>query len=307
MRSLLVLAAALTFTSLVRAQPETPRALFEEGVRALDEQRFADAADLLARSLALRDSPSARYNRALALRGAGRYLEAIAEAEHYLEIAEGPRHRRVRPEVETLLEELRGAVATLTLVVTGGAETVLVDAEPVADVDGRHALRLDPGEHQVRVVRSGFASLLRDIELAPGSDTTLDLDVSATPLPASVRIEAEPATAHIVWDGRVVGEGEVDLEVPVERQGRRIRLEVRADGFVSEERELSLSPGESARLGLALSEEPATPLRRKWWLWTTVALAVGAVAAVLVVVTRPDEDPLLQDIDNWADVLTRAP
>ncbi|WP_266126325.1 hypothetical protein, partial [Acinetobacter bereziniae] len=82
------------------------RRLFEAGVEALDQGRFAEAADDLGRSLSLRESPPARYNRALALRGAGRYGEAIVEAERYLEIATEPRHRQGRAQTEALLAEL---------------------------------------------------------------------------------------------------------------------------------------------------------------------------------------------------------
>ncbi len=299
----LALGAVLTSGGGALAQDRADaRRLFELGVAALDDGRFAEAAELLGQSLAIRDSPSARFNRALALRGAGRYREAIAECEHTLAVADPRRHRRLRAQAEQMKEELEAQLAHVELVVVGEPDRVEVDGELLTPSDGPHRLLRDPGPFSVLVRRQGYAPVQLREELAAGERRTFELDASARPLPARVVLRADPPEALIRFDGEELGLGRAAIEVPYEA-GRRHRIEVTAEGFEGQRREVSFGPGEEARLEFALSAVGATPIQRKWWFWTLLLVGAGAVATGVGLAMRPDTSIEEGDLGFAVEVL----
>ncbi|MCA9605173.1 MAG: PEGA domain-containing protein [Myxococcales bacterium] len=284
------MAALLLTATLATAQDDEARTLFEQGVAALDEGRFADAAELLARSLELRDSAPARFNRAVALRGAGRYLEGVAELERYLEQATEPRHARTREHAAQILEELRAGVAVLELEVVGSPDDVRVDGETVAAADARLELRRDPGGVIIRVARDGYAPIEHTLTLEAGARESLRIDAAESPLPATLSIEALPPLVAITVDGERVGTGRATLERPA----GTYRLAFEAEGYLPQRREVALGPGQTSSLSVTLTEIPPTPIEEEWWLWTLVgagAVAVG-VAIGLAIFFANDQPPI---------------
>ena len=85
------------------------RQVIAAGLRLLEDARYAEAAAALERSLALRESPSVLYNLALAYRGTGSYLRAIATFERFLNAA--PEREPLRRDAAAIAGELRGALA----------------------------------------------------------------------------------------------------------------------------------------------------------------------------------------------------
>lgn len=290
------LAAALAWAALsssfVAAQgTEDARRLFEQGVEALDDGRFREAADLLERSLEIRESAAARFNRALALRGAGEYVEALRDLARTLELATERRHRALRQQAEQMRSELREQVATVRIHVDGGAERVEIDGEVVARSDGLLEIERNPGPIVIVVRREGYDAVERQYDIAAGSERDLHLDASETALPASVLIVADPSDAVLRWQGREVGIGRARFEVPV-GDDDTFHIEVSADDYEPQERTVQLTPGEEARFNFSLSEVATTPLQRKWWFWTLILVGAGAVATGVGIAVRPDQQPI---------------
>lgn len=275
------LAIGLPSAALAQQPSERVRArdLFREGLAAIDEGRFAEAAEVLARSLAIRESAPGRYNRALALRGAGRYRAAIEEVDRFIELATGARHARNRAAALEMRDELRASLAHLRLVITGAPDAAELDGEALTPPEGTHELELDPGSHRVTTRRDGHAPVEREIELTAGSREELSLDASAAPLPARLRVDVDPANASILLDGELVGRGSVDVETAV---GAHV-LELTADGHLTERRELTLEPGDVSQLSIALRAEPSAEIYEEWWFWLIAGLGLAAGAAVLAV------------------------
>lgn len=296
--------AALLVTSPAAAQGDRAeaRALFEQGVTALEEGRFAEAEALLQRSLELRDSPPARFNRAVALRGAGRYLEAIAEVERYLEQATEPRYERTREHAEAMRAELREAVAVLTLEVTGEPDEVRVDDEVVSNADAQLELRRDPGAVHVVVTRAGYATVERTIELASGAREAVTLDASESPLPARLRVEALPPGVAITVDGVNVGVDRVELERPAGTYA----IGFAAEGFLPQDRSVTLEPGGESSVSVSLNAIPPTPVEEQWWFWTAIgagAVAIGIAIGVAVVFATDTQDLELGSLGFSQEVL----
>lgn len=282
---------------------EEARRLFEQGVQALEESRFSDAANLLARSLELRDSPPARYNRALALRGAGRYIEAIEEVERYLPLATERRHAETRAQAEIMLTELRGYLGRARVEITGGAERVEIDGEVAASEDGVIELTRDPGPLRVVASREGYSPVSQEVEVGRGGSVTVQLDASESPLPATLDVSVDPETAAIHMDGNMLGLGSAHLEL----DPGSYHLELSAEGYLPEERDVSLAPGASQRLAVTLSIEPSDPVTQKWWFWTLIAsgaAAIGAAIAVGVVIAN-DQPPIFTGTLDFSQEVLR--
>ncbi len=262
------------------------RRLFEGGVEALDDQRYAEASELFTQSLAIRESAIARFDRALALRGAGRYRAALADLELVLEQTQAARHRDLQTQATRMRDELRESLARVEIRVVGGADTLTVNDEAL-DPDETQTAGVDPGTVRIRVERAGFEPVLRELVVEPGQSASIEIRADETPIAASVRIETSPEHAEIEWAGRVVGAGHATVE-EVLREPHAFELVVRADGFETDERRITLGPGANERVSVALAEVGATPLRQRWWLWTAILVGAGALAAGLFLGLRQD-------------------
>ncbi len=274
----------LSNAALAQSNQARARTLFQRALSELDDGRFSEADDLLTQSLAIRESASARFNRALARRGMGKYLGAIEDLERCLELST---RRSMQEQASEMRDELRRALVRVELAVAGGAEQVVVDGESIATSDGEHEILRDPGMIRIEVSREGYAPVIIERDLEPGTQVSLQADVSANPLPARVLVDAQPSSASIEWDGELAGIGSVELSV----DAGTYRLRASADDFLPEERDVSLQPGEELQLSLVLAEETGTPLTRTWWFWTAIVagVAVAGLTAWLIVDARtPD-------------------
>ncbi|MEC7524576.1 MAG: hypothetical protein VYE22_32150 [Myxococcota bacterium] len=191
------LAALLCLTAWVspawaqddEATTAAARALFEQGMDAVDAGDYETAADRLDRSLALRDSIVVRVNLALALGELGRLVEASEHLRRVQREAEegSPPHRvagerlaLITPRVGRLRIDVAGATAGVTVRLDGNdvPEALLGVPQPA-----------DPGAHVVSLHRGGQALVTREVEVAAGGR-------------ASVSLEAPPPTAEEVAEAQ---------------------------------------------------------------------------------------------------------
>lgn len=306
--ALLILAVTL-MPAPTRAQPggdgdrAQARRLFEEGVQALDDQRYADAADLFSRSLAIRESPIARFDRALALRGAGRYVEALADLAV---LGEQSLDEALTAQVDRMHGELEASVARLALDVTGRPDRVQVGEQVFEHPEPHMVVTLDPGEVRIRLEREGYEPVDRVVTLAAGERRHETMRADVFPIPAHLIIEASPSDAEIRWHDRVLGQGRARVEENL-REEMTFELVVSVDGYETERRHVTLGPGSRERITLSLSSLEETPLRRKWWLWTIVTVAAAGLATGLGLGLREDFQVQTGSFDFAQEVLMRTP
>jgi len=275
------------------AQPapaDEPRRLFEQAMGLLNAQRFAEAAPLLERSVALREHPTALAALAASYRGTGRYLRAIATLERLLAVSTDAARDA---EVRAVQAECERSLAHVTLRVTGEASEVLVDGERVAAADVTRTLPLDPGPHTFEARRAGHEPLREERRLDVGAQAEVALDASARPLPATLVIETPQGTTTIRVGGVLVGRGRFTGPV---RAGRHGVLVTWDDGH-AQERLVDLAPG--GRTVITVTPDRPRPITARWWFWAGVsAVVAGAVVGAVVVALQPDDAP----IGNWGHV-----
>ena len=151
------------------------RALFDEGVRLLDERRFSEAQDRFARVVDLRYSPVALYNLGLAQARCGRSVVAAATLRKLL--TDPSVEPKVRDPATTLLAEVEGKFAWITIRPATNCEScrVYVDQEewPLAALGV--AVPIDAGQHTLELLRGTTRVASQTIELAPGARRELTL------------------------------------------------------------------------------------------------------------------------------------
>jgi hypothetical protein len=290
-RRAIVLVAALVLgshaASRAEAQQGDARALFEQASEALDTGRFAEARDLLRRSLDLTPNPATAFNLAVALRGTGETLASVSTFDDLL----GGRYGRIsgsqRAEAGRLRAQTRAEVAVLHIVARGADRIeVRVDGRRIGVLeDGeRRAHEVDPGPRVVTASAPRRETVERRLELARGSSERVELELLPSGSGELVVEAIYPEDVlEIVGVGRATGtlRREVppgDYEVVVSGPaGRRESL-------------VTVEPGQTLRVRLERERASA------WtspWLWTGVGAAVAGliVAGVLLLGDRV-EDPI---------------
>ncbi len=182
------------------------RALFEEGMHAVDARDWATAADQLGRSLALRPSLVVRFNLALALVELGRFVEA---GEHLRTVQrEAPEDADVRTLAAERLEQVLARVGRLRIDVSGPLEgrEIRLDDVPVPSALLGVAQPANPGPHRVRALRRSDQSELAsaEVRVESGALASVALSLPEPPRagPAAPASSTEPAPAQPAVDPR---------------------------------------------------------------------------------------------------------
>lgn len=288
---LLVLACALApRTAAAQGGPGPdllagPRAEFELGLALAAQQRWAEALAAFERSRATADRPSTAFNAALALQHLGRMVEARRALEQCLEMpaaASDPELTRAATEV---LAGVRASIGSVTLTVDPALAELRVDGVAATLVGPSRVLDLDPDTHALNISAPGFVSQDLSLTLRPGARESRS--VTLIPRPAHLAVVATPPDATVHVDGAASGRGMLRWEGPPGRLGVRVT----AEGYRTAERAITLGPGESAQLDVALTREPR-PLTSSPWLWVGVGAGVAAIATtVALVMIRVSAEP----------------
>jgi hypothetical protein len=170
------------------------RALFEEGLRHVDAEQWALAADRFARVLSLRYSPVAAYNLALARARLGSSVLALEGLRELL--AKPSLEATVRDAALALQEEQQARVGWMTVRVSGECMncSVQLDAKQLPPAALNVAVPVDPGSHALSLVRDEQTVASSNLNVAPGARVEGKLlaprALVAAPVPQSA---AQPA------------------------------------------------------------------------------------------------------------------
>ncbi|SDJ70910.1 PEGA domain-containing protein [Microbulbifer yueqingensis] len=116
-------------------------------------------------------------------------------------------------------------------------------------------LSLSPGDvHQIRFFKDGFASVERRVDLSPGSEKEINVDLSA--VFGRVRITSSPAGAQVFIDGELAGTSGNTFTLPA----RNHNILVRKEGY--EDYQTTVTP--SAKLEQTVRAVLLTAEQARW-------------------------------------------
>lgn len=158
------------------------RQLFEEGVEALEGERWEEARDRLQRSYDLVPRASTLMNLGTAQAELGLLVEAIETYRRFLAEMTA-REARHRSAVEAMIAELEPRVAHVDVTIPDLApgDVVRLDGRelPTAALDV--ALPMSPGAHQLRVLREGREIGRVDLALVEGERRGVEVALHPPP------------------------------------------------------------------------------------------------------------------------------
>ncbi len=170
---------ALAEESEQRAETDDAERLYARAVRAKEKGRWAEARDLLRRSLALRRDVRTAFNLAVALERTGQVVEATEMLTTVLAGRWGSPPEALRAKWSAALERWKSQVARLRLEVSGATSYhVRLDGESLSKGVGQpmdSVLLLDPGPHVLQVSAADRVSAERRIHATRGMRRTLAL------------------------------------------------------------------------------------------------------------------------------------
>ncbi len=177
------------------------RTRFDEGLRALAEQRYGDAERAL-RVVSERDPRAiVWFNLGLALRGIGRYVEAVEVLDRYL-VSPDPAHSpAVLAGLRGEVENLRRSRAQLRVTSTPPGASLRVDGRARTPRDA--PVWLDSGAHTVELSAEGRVPWSREVQLTAGQSLEVIADLVPMPAPVPAPVEAWAAMPTPAVDARV--------------------------------------------------------------------------------------------------------
>jgi len=175
------------------------RASFTQGVEAARAERWPEAYDAFNEAYATLPRPAVLLNLANAQAHTGRLLEAEASYARFLRETQGDRnmaaHRRA---AEEAIDVVRLGIPRLQISVTAPrqGDTLEVDGEPVSPEDAASGVPVNPGDHEVTLVRGGTVAAWARAELAEGDSRVVELTASVTAADAQLPDE-EPGLLDV--------------------------------------------------------------------------------------------------------------
>lgn len=293
MKAALLLALALAHAAPAGAQSsaeQEARELFQRANAALETGRFAEARDLLRRSIELTPNPASAFNLAVALRGTGETIASVSTFDRLLEGEYGRLSAAQRREAERLRHETRAEIAVLHISATGAdAIELRVDGQRVGTPAAGEVVehRVDPGTRVVTASAPRRETAERRVDLPRGGSlrVAFELEPTADALASTLVVEAVHPDDVLEIVG--VGRGTDALRRELEPGSYTVIVDGPAG---RRESTVDLEAGTTLRVRL----EPAdTGLLESPWLWLSAGLLVAAAltAGILLFSTR-EEDPV---------------
>ncbi len=219
--SRLVLVVALTALAptLALAQAPSPSAsassgdeLKKRGDDAMESLRYADALGAYAEAYALTKDPALLYNQGRAQQALSNFPEALLDFERFAREASVELKARV-PKLDELLADVRKHVARLAIRCDTRGARVLVRERVVGTTPLATPLDVDSGFAAIEVDAEGYEPYKRDVDLAGGTQTILDVVLVPRKLTALLRVESTAASALVSIDGAPVGNAPIEQVV----------------------------------------------------------------------------------------------
>ena len=234
------------------------RALFQEGVAFTTQNRWTDAEDRFRRALALERLAVVVYNLGVALERQGRLVEGselLREAARDSGRA-GESARQALATVEPRIPQIDLRVRGIS-----DGDVVRVDGVPRDRAVIGVSVPIDPGSHRIELERGGRVIATRQVVIAEGARTTIELDV---PLAApSVRTTSLDRDRTRRIGGVLPRTGGAPI-------GRRLPDDDELDD----------------------DDDDGGGVLTQWWFWTAVGVvAAGAATTAIVLSTSGGSDP----------------
>jgi hypothetical protein len=293
---LAALAAAAFVPSVALAQGDAPAAqppavapaqatdsadaIKARGDAAMESLRYSEALDLYTQAYSLTKDPALLYNQGRAQQALGNFPGALTAFEGFAKEASPELRARV-PKLDELIADVRKHVAHIVVHCATQGARVIVRERVAGTTPLAGPLDVDAGHAAIEVDAEGYVPYKRDVELAGGTETVLDVELTPQQQTAFLRISSTAASAFVSIDGKPVGNAPVEQVVSPGTH----TVAVHRDGYEDTESSVVVLLGEHK--DMTLDPQKNAPVFAKWWFWTGVGVVVaGGVVTAAALLTE---------------------
>lgn len=275
---------------------------FVRGVELAKRAQWAEARSAFESSLAERSHPVTRYNLALCDRALGATVQSVHQLRLALAVTGSDAlSGATREEATRLLAQLEPERAFVD-VARNPEEVVTVDGRaleplgpyfaPATNKSGAERalpigtlhIALDPGRHEIRVQRDGYAPAALETTLAAGETRTFAPRLVQRP--GLLFVSSMPVHAR----ARVDGKAPLPLPLSVAIAQGPHRIDVELPGYAPFTASVMVRSEVRSVVHAELTKKHVSVLRR-WWFWTAIGGALVTAGAVTYALTRPEAAP----------------
>ena len=253
MRRIAVVLVFTAFLSSALAEDgpvERGQKMSQAAVELARSGSYAEAITLFEKAYDLTGDSMILYNIGQVAARMGDLPKAKEYLERFLKVEKRPADlQRGR---EALAEVLARWPGWLRVTSPTQGALVEVDGKPVGRTPLKQPIELSPGTHALKVIAPGKRVFERQVEVAASEATSLSAVLEEEP--GRLRVQVEPATAHVRIDGKVVERGRGG-SVELAPGSHFVRVE--AEGYEAEEKTVEMKAGVEARLDVALRKKAA--------------------------------------------------
>jgi hypothetical protein len=281
-------ATALPRIAVAQEPPPAAPIVDEEkrkGDEASAELRYMDAIGHYEKSYAATKNPAVLYNMGRAYQSLADFPKALDKLEEFAEKAPADLKARV-PQLEQLLTEVRGRVATMIISVqVAGAEIRLGDKIIGTTKNGQTILRVNSGPQTLTVRHPDYFEASRPVTLAAGKIETVDIVLASRAQEALLTVTSPVTGANVSVDGKAVGV--VPAQSPAKPGQHRITLT--RDGYDPAETSIVVKAGEDRQVSVPMAVHET--ITGKWWFWTGLGVILVGGGIAIGIIANTEKDP----------------
>jgi PEGA domain len=253
----------------------TAKADYEAARLLYDDNDFQGALEKLKASYSSAKEPRLLWNMAACEKNLRHYSAVLELAERFLTDGGTGIPAQDRADAEALIAAVQGFVTKLTLTTNEPGASVTFDEQQRATTPLTGPIRVDMGQHTLRVSKPGFTTFSVKQDFQGGGSLALDVTLVAEHHEGRFRIVTDPSDV-IQIDRKVVGTGLWEGALPSGAHA----IFVSAKGKQPYQTEVVILDNQTNNLHVSLRDEPKQGVlieRSKvpTWLW----IAGGTVAA----------------------------
>lgn len=172
-----------TSTTTATSDPATEEArrLFEAGVAALQDERYADALSLFEQSYRIRRSASVVLNMGISLRALGRLVEARQRFQEFRELASPALRERFDRDVTGYLADIDRRLGHLRITRLEPPNAIVTIDNRRVTLDSNNETLVDPGERRIEAEAPGYTNFRQTVRIDTGSRVEIPIVLQPVP------------------------------------------------------------------------------------------------------------------------------
>ncbi|WP_172824748.1 PEGA domain-containing protein [Pajaroellobacter abortibovis] len=226
---------------------------FNAGLKLFRDKVYDGALVEFQQAYALEKKPSALRHMAQCHREMKQFSKAYEEFDRLLNEHQASLKGKKKAEIKKALSELALVTGVIAITVDQQGAKILIDEKEQGESPLAKPIRVDVGNHTVRVIKAGFEKIEWPIQMSGEDTIPLSITLKAEPLTGHILIrERKGLATHVYIDGQGKGAAPWEGDIPVGDH----EIELRGQSISSPKEKVNIQKG--SRLEVMLTATSTT-------------------------------------------------